>query len=121
MASDKAERWLRRKQRIRDSAPLPARQLADDFANEGRALGFEADHVIPLDRGGPHTRGNLAWLTKSENRQKSDKLVPAVRNGIACIPYLKRREQEGLDLDGYTYEELLRLWIVEDSGRVPKE
>ena len=85
--SDKTERWLERKRRIRKSASLPGRQLADEFCAEGRALGFECDHIVPLNRGGKHHRGNLQWLTKAQNRDKSDRLDWSHPGGIDCVPY----------------------------------
>ncbi len=36
--------------------------------------GYEVDHIIPVSRGGLHTLSNLQYLTKDENRRKSNKL-----------------------------------------------
>jgi 5-methylcytosine-specific restriction endonuclease McrA len=37
--------------------------------------GYEVDHIIPISRGGPHSLENLQYLTVSENRRKSNKLL----------------------------------------------
>lgn len=36
--------------------------------------GHEVDHIIPVSKGGKHCMENLQYLTKLENRRKSDKL-----------------------------------------------
>lgn len=36
--------------------------------------GYEVDHIIPVSKGGLHILSNLQYLTKQENRRKSDKL-----------------------------------------------
>ena len=37
--------------------------------------GHEVDHIIPISKGGLHCLENLQYLTISENRRKSNKLV----------------------------------------------
>jgi 5-methylcytosine-specific restriction endonuclease McrA len=37
--------------------------------------GYEVDHIIPLSKGGLHTISNLQYLTVTENRKKSNKIV----------------------------------------------
>ena len=37
--------------------------------------GHEVDHIIPIDKGGQHTLSNLQYLTISENRKKSNKIL----------------------------------------------
>lgn len=37
--------------------------------------GYEVDHIVPLSKGGLHTLTNLQYLTVSENRKKSNKIV----------------------------------------------
>jgi 5-methylcytosine-specific restriction endonuclease McrA len=37
--------------------------------------GHEVDHVIPISKGGLHSPENLQYLTVSENRKKSNKLL----------------------------------------------
>lgn len=46
----------------------------------GCPAGYEVDHIIPISRGGLHTLPNLQYLTITENRKKSNKiLVPPPR------------------------------------------
>ena len=37
--------------------------------------GYEVDHIVPISKGGLHCLSNLQYLTVSENRRKSNKLV----------------------------------------------
>ena len=37
--------------------------------------GYEIDHVIPISKGGAHSLENLQYLTKEENRRKSNKIL----------------------------------------------
>lgn len=37
--------------------------------------GYEVDHIIPLSKGGLHSIENLQYLTISENRKKSNKIL----------------------------------------------
>jgi 5-methylcytosine-specific restriction endonuclease McrA len=37
--------------------------------------GYEVDHIIPISKGGLHCLSNLQYLTISENRRKSNKLL----------------------------------------------
>lgn len=37
--------------------------------------GYEVDHIVPLSKGGLHTITNLQYLTVTENRKKSNKLL----------------------------------------------
>ena len=37
--------------------------------------GYEVDHIIPISKGGLHTLDNLQYLTITENRRKSNKLL----------------------------------------------
>jgi 5-methylcytosine-specific restriction endonuclease McrA len=38
-------------------------------------VGYEVDHIIPISRGGHHSLQNLQYLTKLENRRKSNKIL----------------------------------------------
>ena len=40
--------------------------------------GYEVDHLIPISKGGLHSLSNLQYLTKSENRRKSNKMAPGL-------------------------------------------
>jgi 5-methylcytosine-specific restriction endonuclease McrA len=37
--------------------------------------GYEVDHIIPVSKGGLHCIENLQYLTISENRKKSNKII----------------------------------------------
>ncbi len=37
--------------------------------------GYEVDHIMPISRGGSHSLENLQYLTKEENRRKSNKIL----------------------------------------------
>ena len=37
--------------------------------------GYEVDHIIPISKGGLHSLENLQYLTITENRRKSNKIV----------------------------------------------
>ena len=37
--------------------------------------GCEVDHIIPISKGGAHSLENLQYLTKEENRRKSNKII----------------------------------------------
>lgn len=37
--------------------------------------GYEVDHIIPISKGGLHCLSNLQYLTISENRRKSNKML----------------------------------------------
>jgi hypothetical protein len=91
--SKKTEKWLRRKERIRKSASLPGRELADEFCAEMRKLGFTCDHIVPLAAGGKHHRGNLQGLTAEQNRDKGERLDWHHPSGIDCVPYWKPKHE----------------------------
>ena len=38
-------------------------------------LGYEVDHIVPISKGGLHILENLQYLTTTENRQKSNKML----------------------------------------------
>jgi len=37
--------------------------------------GYEVDHIMPVSKGGTHSINNLQYLTRSENRRKSNKII----------------------------------------------
>ena len=75
-----------RKARAREvSGNYRAKLLAQTPPNADRAAmrefyaacpeGYEVDHIIPISKGGLHTLENLQYLTITENRRKSNKLL----------------------------------------------
>jgi 5-methylcytosine-specific restriction endonuclease McrA len=48
---------------------LIARELT-----EQTGIKHEVDHIWPISKGGPHLPWNLQFLTKEENRKKSNKI-----------------------------------------------
>jgi hypothetical protein len=55
--------------------PLDADRVAIREFYAACPEGYEVDHIIPISRGGPHTLDNLQYLTRTENRRKSNKLI----------------------------------------------
>ena len=75
-----------RKNRVREvSANYRAKVLAQTPPDADRMAmrefyancpqGYEVDHIIPISRGGLHSLENLQYLTITENRRKSNKIV----------------------------------------------
>lgn len=75
-----------RKNRVREvSANYRAKVLAQTPPDADRAAmrefyancpqGYEVDHIIPISKGGLHTLENLQYLTITENRRKSNKIL----------------------------------------------
>ena len=71
----KNEAWARyiakKKNQTPDDANIPAIQKF--YLN--CPPGYEVDHVLPISKGGLHTLQNLQYLTISENRKKSSKII----------------------------------------------
>ena len=38
-------------------------------------VGYEVDHIVPISKGGLHSLENLQYLTASDNRRKSNKIL----------------------------------------------
>ena len=69
------EAWHRYMARKKNQTPndVNLKQLQDFYLNCPE--GHEVDHIIPISKGGLHSIENLQYLTISENRKKSNKLV----------------------------------------------
>lgn len=71
----KNESWARymakKKNQTPDNANIPA--IQEFYLNCPK--GYEVDHIIPISKGGLHTLENLQYLTVSENRRKSNKIL----------------------------------------------
>lgn len=71
----KNEAWQRymakRKNQTPDNVNIKA--LQEFYLNCPK--GYEVDHIIPISKGGLHSLENLQYLTISENRKKSNKLL----------------------------------------------
>jgi len=68
-----AERQSRyRQKQYRKLHPTADIELIKEFYRN-RPEGCEVDHIQPLSKGGFHHQDNLQYLTKEENRRKSNK------------------------------------------------
>ncbi len=69
-----------RHKRIRDHC----RDLSNDDLENIRMFyincpkGYEVDHIYPISKGGKHHLTNLQYLTKYENRVKSNKIIISI-------------------------------------------
>lgn len=59
--------------------------------------GCEVDHIIPISKGGTHTIENLQYLTKAENREKSNKWIGVNQGEFYDPNFLLKRLDEELD------------------------
>ncbi len=68
------ECWARYMARKKYQTPADEniKALQEFYAN--CPIGYEVDHIIPISKGGKHTLSNLQYLTREENRRKSNKL-----------------------------------------------
>lgn len=74
------EAYARYAAKKRNQTPIDADLKAIKEFYLGCPNGHEVDHIIPISKGGLHTLSNLQYLTISENRKKSNKiLVPPPR------------------------------------------
>ena len=63
-----------RQKKYREIHPTADRNLIKEFY-KNTPDGYEVDHIIPLSGGGLHHQDNLQYLTKEENRRKSNKIL----------------------------------------------
>lgn len=69
------ECWVRYMARKKYQTPVDEdlSALQEFYANCPK--GYEVDHIIPISKGGKHALSNLQYLTKQENRRKSNKII----------------------------------------------
>jgi hypothetical protein len=69
------EAWQRymAKRKNQTPADVDVKALQQFYLN--CPAGYEVDHIIPVSKGGLHSLQNLQYLTISENRKKSNKLI----------------------------------------------
>ena len=60
--------------RARLSIPCDADLVKLKEIYENCPEGYEVDHIIPLSRGGLHHQDNLQYLTREQNRSKSNRI-----------------------------------------------
>ena len=61
--------------KVRNQTPIDADRQAIQTFYEQCPKGYEVDHIIPISKGGLHTLDNLQYLTITENRKKSNKIL----------------------------------------------
>jgi 5-methylcytosine-specific restriction endonuclease McrA len=61
--------------KIKDQTPIDADRKSIRNFYAGCPVGYEVDHIIPISKGGLHTLENLQYLTITENRKKSNKIL----------------------------------------------
>lgn len=71
----KNEAWQRYMAKKKNQTPPNADIKAMQQFYLNCPIGYEVDHIIPLSKGGLHSIENLQYLTISENRKKSNKLM----------------------------------------------
>lgn len=69
------EAWMRyhSKKKYQTPADEDIKALQEFYTN--CPPGYEVDHIIPISKGGAHSLTNLQYLTKEENRRKSNKII----------------------------------------------
>ena len=61
--------------KLRNQTPSDADRKAIKECYANCPTGYEVDHIIPISKGGLHTLDNLQYLTITENRKKSNKIL----------------------------------------------
>jgi hypothetical protein len=69
------EAWQRYQAKLKNQTPpdVDKKALQEFYLNCPE--GYEVDHIIPVSKGGLHCLSNLQYLTISENRRKSNKIL----------------------------------------------
>jgi len=69
------EAWQRYQAKLKNQTPanVDKKALQEFYLNCPE--GYEVDHIIPVSKGGLHCLSNLQYLTISENRKKSNKIL----------------------------------------------
>lgn len=60
---------------VRNQTPPDADRKAIREFYDNCPAGHEVDHIIPISKGGLHTLSNFQYLTITENRRKSNKII----------------------------------------------
>jgi len=60
---------------VKNQTPPDADRKAIREFYDNCPIGYEVDHIIPISKGGLHTLSNLQYLTITENRRKSNKII----------------------------------------------
>lgn len=71
----KNEAWQRYMAKKKNQTPADADIKAIQEFYFNCPDGHEVDHIVPISKGGLHTLENLQYLTISENRKKSNKIM----------------------------------------------
>ena len=69
------EAWQRYQAKLKNQTPADIDKKAIQIFYLNCPEGYEVDHIIPISKGGLHSLDNLQYLTISENRKKSNKLL----------------------------------------------
>ena len=69
------EAWQRYQAKLKNQTPIDVDKKALQKIYLECPEGYEVDHVLPISKGGLHCPSNLQYLTISENRKKSNKIL----------------------------------------------
>ena len=69
------EAWQRYQAKLKNQTPADIDKKAIQIFYLNCPEGYEVDHIMPISKGGLHSLDNLQYLTISENRKKSNKLL----------------------------------------------
>ena len=73
--------------KLKKQTPVDADRNAIKEFYTNCPIGYEVDHIIPISKGGKHSLENLQYLTISENRKKSNKMVDPQRVELCPTGY----------------------------------